>query len=120
MKKQLRSFKYALEGIVLILKSQPNMWIHIAVAVLTLISSIYFRITTTEWLFVIVAIGSVIASEAFNTSIEKLTDLVSPQKNELAKATKDTAAAAVLLSSIFAVIIGILIFGPYLLELLNI
>ena len=72
----------------------------------------YFRISSFEWIAVAVAIGLVFITEAINTAIEQLADVVSPGKNERIGRIKDLAAAAVLLSAITAVVIGLVVFGP--------
>ena len=77
-----------------------------------------FGITKTEWLFVVVAIALVIITEMLNTAIEFLVDFVSPEYNELAGKVKDIAAGAVLFAALMAAVIGILVFGPYLLALI--
>ncbi len=110
---RLLSFKYALQGIVDIFNSTPNFKIHVCISVITIIAAIFFNITQTEWLAVIVCIGMVLTAESLNTSIEYLTDLVTKDYHELAKKTKDAAAGAVLLSAVTSSIIGFYIFIPY-------
>jgi len=119
LRQRINSFKYAFAGIADLYKTQPNVWIHTTVAILVIIAGIYFSISQTEWCLIVFAIGTVISAEAFNTAIEHLTDLVSPNYHELAGKTKDVAAAAVLISAIGAAIVGILIFLPRLLDLLS-
>jgi len=65
-----------------------------------------------EWCWITLAIGLVILSEMFNTAIEYLTDLVSPEMHPLAKKTKDVASGAVLIAALMAVVIGLFIFIP--------
>ncbi len=81
-------------------------------AVLSIGAGFYFEISITEWSLVILCIAGVLSAEAFNTGLEYLTDLVSPEYHLLAKKTKDVAAAGVLLMAIGAAIIGIIIFFP--------
>ena len=89
-------------------------------AAITVIAlGIYFGISKTEWCLIVIAICMVISAEAFNTSIEHLTDLVSPNYHELAGKTKDVAAAAVLITAIGAAILGLIIFLPKFQELLG-
>jgi diacylglycerol kinase (ATP) len=94
--------------------SQPNARIHFVVAVLVIALGWALRISSPEWLAVILAIVLVISAEAINTAIELMVDLVSPQWQPLARDIKDVAAAAVLISSIGAAVIGWLVFVPYL------
>jgi len=74
----------------------------------------FFGITRTEWIVIILCIGVVIAAELFNTAIERLVDLVSPERHPIAGQVKDIAAGAVLVCAVAAAIIGIIIFLPYL------
>ena len=118
MKKRFLSFKYALRGIIISLV-QPNMVIHFFAAVVTVLTGIFFDITKTEWIFIVMAIAMVVSAEIFNTSIEKLTDVVSPEKNEKAGDIKDLSAGAVLICSIAAAITGFIIFLPRLISFLS-
>ena len=98
------------------LKTQHNAWIHAVAAVIVIFLSFYFIISRIEWLFVIGSIGFVFVAELINTSIEILTDIVSPQKQEKAGLVKDVAAGAVLVAAITALVIGLIIFIPKLLN----
>ena len=111
-KRRLMSFKYAFQGLQHLLKSQHNAWIHSLAAVIVTCFSFYFRISRTEWIFVIFAIGFVFAAELLNTALERLTDIVSPEKQARAGQVKDLAAGAVLVAAITALIIGLIIFIP--------
>ncbi len=117
LKQRLNSFKYAFAGIYEVVQSQPNMKIHIGLAILTIIAGFFFSISITEWCFVAVASLAVMSAEAFNTALEHLTDLVSPEYHPLAGKVKDAAAGGVLIAAIGAAIIGLLIFLPRLLAL---
>ncbi len=119
LKKQLNSFRYAFAGIGRLVATQTNAKIHLAAALGAIASGLYFQISTTEWCLVVFAICTVLAAEAFNTSLEDLTDLVSPGTHPLAGHAKDLAAAAVLLTAIGAAIVGCLIFLPKFLNLLR-
>jgi len=119
LKQRLNSFKYAFAGILEVIQSQTNMKIHIGAAILTIIGGFFFSISTIEWCFVVIASLAVMSAEAFNTAIEHLTDLVSPDYHPLAGKAKDAAAGAVLIAAIGAAIIGLLVFLPKVLALLN-
>jgi len=112
MNKRVKSFGYAGKGIRSVFRSEPNMKIHVLVAVLVLISGFLFKISLTEWLLCMVCFGLVLGAEMINTSIENLVNLVSPEQNPLAGKAKDAAAGAVLICAIFSAIIGLLIFIP--------
>ncbi|WP_321480677.1 diacylglycerol kinase family protein [uncultured Bacteroides sp.] len=111
--KFLRSFSYATKGIISLLKTERNARIHCAAIILVTIAGFYFRISQVEWISIILCFGMVLAAEAFNTAIEKLVNLVSPEKNPYAGNIKDLAAGGVLICAIAAAIIGLMIFGPY-------
>ena len=113
------SFGYALEGITQAFKSEPNFRIHLIVTVIVLILGWHLKLTQTEWTITILTISAVIVLELINTAIEALVDLTSPRISRLAKITKDVSAAAVLISSLSAAVIGAIIFLPKLLLLLK-
>ena len=118
LKNQLNSFRYAFQGIARLVATQTNAKIHLVAAASAIGLGCWLHISTTEWCFVVIAISSVLAAEAFNTALEDLTDLVSPEQHPLAGHAKDLAAAAVLLTAMGAATVGALIFLPKLWELL--
>lgn len=109
---RLKSFQYAFAGIFHLFKTQHNFWIHIGLTTLTIVLGFILKINFTDWCLIIFAIGFVLAAEAFNTALEVLTDLVSPQYNEKAKIIKDVSAAGVLLSALTSFAIGLIVFLP--------
>lgn len=117
---RLMSFKYAIQGINDLFRSQPNARIHLFVFVIVLIAGIYFKLSTIEWSLVVLCSAIVLAGEAVNTAIEYLTDLVSPDYHPLAGKAKDAAAACVLFTAIGAAIVGLIIFLPKFFQLLAI
>ncbi|WP_291529691.1 diacylglycerol kinase family protein [Bacteroides sp. UBA939] len=119
LKKQIRSFGYAWKGICQCIGKEQNLGFHLIAAVMVVVAGFFFGITRTEWLIVILCIGAVIAAELFNTAIEKLVDLTSPERNPIAGQVKDIAAGAVLVCAVAAAIIGIIIFFPYILYILG-
>ncbi len=118
IKKRVKSFSYAFHGIYFMLKSQHNSWIHFAITFIVIIAGWMMDVSSTEWCFLIFAIGFVLSAEAFNTAIEELTNLVSPEQNPKAGIIKDVAAGAVLIAAIVAAIIGLIIFLPKINHLL--
>jgi diacylglycerol kinase len=114
IKSRLQSFVYAFNGLKLMLKGQYNFLIHIIIALIAIVLGLYFDLSRGEWLWIIVSIGMVFSAEIFNTAMEHLTDLVHKDPHPLAGKVKDLAAAAVLIASITALIIGLIIFIPYL------
>ena len=95
-RKRARSFKFAFNGIKLLITKEHNAWIHCFAAVCVLIAGMVFGLSRMEWIAVTIVIGAVLAAEAVNSSIEALADLVSPEYNEAIKRTKDLAAGAVI------------------------
>ena len=91
---------------------ESNAWIHLCIAFCVLVAGFVFKISTAEWITVILCIGFVFALELINTSIENMADFVSKEYQDLIKKTKDLAAGAVLVGAITAAIIGLIIFVP--------
>ena len=118
-KRLTNSFKYAFEGILQAYVGEQNLKIHTVIAVLVIIFGFILKISYTEWLVCLVLIGLVLMAEFFNTSIEYLVDLASPEIHPLAKATKDTASAGVLMMAIISAIIGLIIFIPKLINFIG-
>jgi len=119
LKKRIDSFRFAFKGLADLFISQPNARIHGVAAVIALILGSILGLSKIEWCLIILSICAVLAAEAFNTALEHLTDLVSPDYHILAGKTKDVAAAGVLLTAFGAFIIGIIIYAPKILIYLN-
>lgn len=113
LKKRLKSFVYAWKGIKSFLRTEHNAWIHCMAIAMVTVAGCFFGITRTEWLVIILCFAIVLAAEAFNTAIERLVNLVSPNYHPLAGDVKDVAAGAVLICAIATAVIGLLIFIPY-------
>jgi len=109
-----RSFGYAFEGLLAILRTTPNFWLHIAAAALALFVSIALRLSFAEIAVVVLTIAVVLVVEAFNTALEALADVASPDYHPLIKRAKDISAAAVLIAALAAVAIAALLFLPRL------
>lgn len=118
-KKLINSFKYAFTGMWSAYKSERNMKIHIAVAILVILFGIFLQISTYEWIACIVCFAMVIGAEMFNTAIETVVDITMPKKDERAKKAKDVAAGGVLVFAIGSAIIGSIIFIPKIIDYLN-
>ncbi|RKN86955.1 diacylglycerol kinase family protein [Paenibacillus ginsengarvi] len=110
VKKFRRSFRYAYEGLKHSLSTQQNMQFHFFVAFIVLILALLFELPKTEILFVLLSVTLVIVCELINTAVEKAVDLAMPDRHPLAKIAKDVAAAAVLVSAVFAAIVGMVVF----------
>ena len=105
-------FKNAFRGMYVVVKATRHIWIHITSAVFVIILGFYFKISLFEWIAIVMCIGAVFVTEAFNTAIEIDIDLTSPEYHPYARDPKDAAAAAVVLAVITAGIIGLIIFLP--------
>lgn len=120
IRKAIRSFRFAGMGIYSLFRYENNARIHLIACLLVVIAGVFFKISTTEWCMITLAIGLVWSAEAINTAIEKLADVVSPGYHPAIKDVKDLAAAGVLILAIAAVVIGSIIFLPKVLALCNI
>ena len=114
LRKRLRSFKFASNGIRLLVTREQKAWIPCFITACVLLTGSIVGLSATEWIAIVFAIGMGLAAEAVNSSIEALADLVSPDYNEAIKRTKDLAAGAVLILAIAAATIGLIIFIPKL------
>ena len=110
----VRSFRAAFEGIKATYIREQNIKIHTVIAILVVLFGFLLKISYGEWLVCLVLIGLVLMAEFFNTAIEYVVDLASPNIHPLAKAAKDTASAGVLMMAILAAIVGVVIFVPKL------
>lgn len=118
LKSRLESFRFALNGLLLLLKNEHNSRIHLLAAIIAIVMGIIMKIDHYEWSLLIIVIGAVFLTELLNSSIESLADLIDPEWNELIMRAKDYSAAAVLISAIVAIVVGGLIFIPKFLDLI--
>ena len=116
---RLRSFGHAFLGLKVLLQTQHNARIHALATLLVVAAGALFRISLLEWALVVLAVAGVWATEALNTAIEFLVDLASPGFHPLAAKAKDVAAGAVLVAAIASLAVGVLVFGPHVLKLLQ-
>ena len=113
------AFRDAFNGFIATAKNQVNFRYQLLIGLIVILAGTILRIGPVEWLFIIFAIGFVLAAETMNTAIEHLTDLIQPNYHPLAGKVKDASAASVLISSITAALIGMIIFGRELLTLIQ-
>jgi diacylglycerol kinase len=114
-----RSFRYAFAGWWHVLRTQRNAWIHALASVLALLLAAWLALPLQDWAIILLTIALVWTAEFINTALEAIVDLISPQIHPLAKIGKDVGAAAVLISALTSVLVGILILGPPLLRRLQ-
>ena len=119
IKRLKKSFGYAFKGIDDVISNEPNMKIHVSVAILVVIMAFLLKISMIEWIILVLLIGLVLAAEVINTTIENLVDMYTKEYNEKAKVVKDTAAGTVLILAITAVIIGLMILVPKIILVLE-
>lgn len=108
----VNSFKNAFYGLFSLLKTENNAKIHLIATITVLLISSFLPLSVFEWIFIMLAIFLVWIAELFNTSLEYLFNLVEPNTNPVVKTGKDMSAAAVLLTALFSVIVGVLILLP--------
>lgn len=108
-----RSFRNAFRGIWFNLRNEPNFLIQLSVALLVVVAGILLTISRAEWIMVIISIGAVLTAEAMNTAVEKICDRFMDARDPLVRNIKDSAAAAVLIISITAALVGIMVFWPH-------
>ena len=113
---RLQSFRHAIRGIGLMLKSQHNAWIHATATVFILLIGGFFGLTPPEWCWLAIAIMAVWTAEALNTALEFLADVASAEFHPSVEKAKDVAAGAVLIAATGATVIALLILGPYILK----
>jgi len=113
IKRLYKSFVYAFRGLFKTLHEEQNLQIQSAAGLVVIILGWYFKIENWEWLILILVIGLVILMELVNSAVERVTDVLKPRLDSYVKEIKDIMAAAVMLASVIAVIIGLIIFLPY-------
>jgi diacylglycerol kinase (ATP) len=106
----VKAFTYAFSGIWTNVKSERNVKIDLVFGALAIIAAAILQLNVMEWAIILILIGCVLAAELFNTSLETLVDLACPKIDPLAKKAKDTAAGAVLVLTIVAVVAGLVIY----------
>jgi diacylglycerol kinase (ATP) len=116
---RIQSFRHAVHGIILMLKSQHNAWVHATASVIVLLVGALLGLSPHEWCWLVIAILSVWTAEALNTALEFLANVASPEFHPLVAKAKDVAAGAVLISAIGSVAIAALVLGPYAFKLLH-
>ena len=119
IKRLRKSFGYAFKGIDDVIKHEPNMKIHVVVAILVVIMAFILKVSIIEWIILVLLIGAVLAAETINTTIENLVDMYTKEYDEKAKIVKDTAAGTVHILAITSAIIGLIKIIPKIIYLLE-
>ena len=113
-----KSVGFALAGIKASFRER-NMRIHSMLAILVILAGVFFSISKVEWLFVLLCIAGMFSLEMLNTAIEKTVDLVTQEYHPLAKVAKDLAAGAVLVYTVYSIIVGMIVFLPKVIDFFN-
>jgi diacylglycerol kinase (ATP) len=107
----LRSFGYAFEGLVHAVRRDRNMRVHLALAFLVLVGSLFVNLTRLELVAIAASIALVLMAEMINSAIESVVDIITDQFDPRAKAAKDLAAGSVLVAAVNALIVAYLVFA---------
>jgi diacylglycerol kinase (ATP) len=114
LRRIVRSFGYAVEGLGVMLRTQPNFLVHVTAATVVIVAGLMVHLTPAEFAIVALTIALVLIVECLNTALETVCDLVSPGFDPLVKRAKDVSAAAVLIGAAGAVVVAVLLFAPHL------
>lgn len=118
-KRLLKSFRYAFKGLFKVLREEQNLKVQFIAAFFVIIMATYFRVKTMEWAILLVVIAQVVMMEIINSAVERVSDVIKPRISNYVKEIKDIMAAAVMFASIIAVVVGVIIFYPYVRGLAN-
>ncbi|MCK5416311.1 diacylglycerol kinase family protein [Candidatus Parcubacteria bacterium] len=113
-KRLLKSFKYAFRGLYKVLREEQNLRVQFFIAFIILLFAWYFHINSVELALLIFVISLVILMEIINSAVERISDILKPRINNYVKEIKDIMAAAVMFASVTAIVVGIIIFFPYI------
>jgi diacylglycerol kinase (ATP) len=107
----VNSLNYAFEGVIYVVRTQRNMRIHFAIAVLVLLLGVLLGVTRFELLALMVSVSFVLVAEMLNTALEKAIDVATNSFDPVARAAKDVAAGAVLIAAVNAIFVGYVVFA---------
>ena len=116
---RIKSVRYAIQGLATMLKSQHNAWLHALATVSVFAAGFFFGLGKSEWCWIVLSVVSVWIAEALNTALEFLADIACSTEHPEVKKAKDVAAGAVLISALGAVLIGFLVMGPHVANLIK-
>lgn len=112
LKKRIRSFGFAITGIITFVRSEPHALLHFIATIIAIAAGVYYHISNTQWILLAIVIAIVWITEMLNTVLEKIMDHISPDYHPRVKWIKDVAAGAVLIAALLALIVGAIIFIP--------
>ena len=111
---RIKSVGYAFKGAIILLKKEASVKVQFTIAILVTAAGFFFNISSTEWTIQLLAIGLVMSMEGINTAVEEIANFIHPEHHSKIGLIKDIAAGAVFIASVFAVIIGLIIYIPKL------
>ncbi|GGZ71533.1 diacylglycerol kinase family protein [Algibacter mikhailovii] len=109
---RLKSVGYAFKGALLLLKTEASIKVQLVISLIVITAGFYFQISSNEWILQLLAIGLVMSMEGMNTAIEEIANFIHPERHNKIGLIKDIAAGAVFIASVFASIIGLIIYLP--------
>ena len=118
-KRLCKSFKYALAGLKKVWQEEQNFRVHTLVTIIVLVLAFYFQIEVWQLIILILLIALVLILEIINSIMERFVDILKPRIHQYVKDIKDMGAAVVFVGALTAIIIGLIIFLPYFIELLG-
>ena len=119
IKRFLRSVKCACRGLSSVYKTEQNFRFQILIAIIVIILILVFGVTKKEAVLLILMISFVLVMELINSVFEKISDMMKPRIHVYAKLIKDIMSGAVLITSLMSLIVGLIIFIPYFINLFN-
>lgn len=117
VKGRIKSLKYAVVGAYKLLTTEHSIMVQFTIGILVTILGFVFEITKVEWMLQTLAVGMVLGIEGMNTAVEKIADFIHPEHHKKIGFIKDIAAGAVAFAAIAAIVIGLIIYVPYLVSL---
>ena len=111
---RLASFRYALAGILFMLRTQHNAWLHLVITVAVIVAGFVLQVSAADWRWLVVAIALVWVAETMNTAFEYVCNVISPEFHSSVQKAKDIAAGAVLICATGSACLGLMVFLPYL------
>ncbi len=115
-KKRVVGFRYAWAGLKTVVKKESNFQLHLAAMTIVVAAGFFFHLSLIEWAVILLTIGLVLITEMINSVIERVMDFIQPGYDERIKEIKDIAAGVVLVTALISVVVGILIFGPKIMQ----
>lgn len=119
LKRIFYSIKYSIEGLVYAYRYEQSLWLHGIATIFSICLGIIFKIKLSEWATIFIVLGVILGIELLNTAIEAAVDLVTLEKNPLAKIAKDCGSTATCIVTLVAIVIGLFVFGPYFMRVFS-